>query len=84
MKFTFIVNQSAVVEAGLLGKVTGDDLCLLHYLRGWFNFGRAKIQVVEGRKFVWLHYERAIEDNQNRAASFFSAHRLGRQRNATA
>ncbi len=62
MKFTFVVNQSAVVDAGLLGKVAVDDLCLLHYLRGWFNFGRAKIEVVEGRKFVWLHYERAIEE----------------------
>jgi hypothetical protein len=38
------------------------DLCLLHYLHGWFNFDGAKIQVVEGRKFVWLHAENAIEE----------------------
>jgi hypothetical protein len=62
MKFTFVVSQSGVVDAGLLGKVAVQDLCLLHYLRGWFNFGRAKIGVVEGRKFVWLHAENAIEE----------------------
>ena len=60
MKFTLVVRQAAVVEAGLVGKVTVTDLCFLDYLRGWFFCGGAEIRVVAGQKFVWLHYERAI------------------------
>jgi hypothetical protein len=62
MKFTFVVSQAGVVDAGLVGKVRVQDLCLLHYLRGWFTFAGAKIEVVHGRKFVWLHSEHAIEE----------------------
>lgn len=62
MKYTLVVNQAGVVDADLLGKVGVEDLCLLHYLRGWFNFDGAKIQVVGDLKFVWLHAERTIEE----------------------
>jgi hypothetical protein len=62
MKFTFVLNQKAVFDAGLVGKVRVQDLCLLHYLRGWFNFDGAKTEIVDGRKFVWLYSERAIEE----------------------
>jgi hypothetical protein len=62
MKFTFVVSQAGVVDAGLVGKVRVQDLCLLHYLHGWFDFDGAKIEVVHARKFVWLHSEHAIEE----------------------
>jgi hypothetical protein len=62
MKFTLVVRQAAVVEAGLVGKITVTDLCFLDYLRGWFFCEGAEIRVVGGQKFVWLRYERAIEE----------------------
>ncbi|HTQ50931.1 MAG TPA: hypothetical protein VMJ12_09490 [Candidatus Acidoferrales bacterium] len=62
MKFTLVVRQAAVVDAGLIGKVNANDLCFLDYLRGWLLSQNSKRQVVDGRKFVWIHYERAIEE----------------------
>jgi hypothetical protein len=62
MKYTFVVNQIGAVEAGLVGKVTVTDLCFLDYLRGWFFSKNAKCQIVNGGKFVWVHYERAVEE----------------------
>ncbi|HLX68096.1 MAG TPA: hypothetical protein VKV04_00575 [Verrucomicrobiae bacterium] len=62
MKYTLLVRQAAVVAAGLVGKVTVADLCLLDYLRGWFFCEGAEIRVVEGKKYVWLRYETAIEE----------------------
>jgi hypothetical protein len=56
------VPQAAIVDAGLLGKVSVQDICLLYYLRGWFNFDGAKIEQLDGRKFVWLHSACAIEE----------------------
>jgi hypothetical protein len=62
VKYTLVVRQAAAVEAGLVGKVSFADLGFLDYLRGWFFSQNSKLQVVEGRKFVWLHYERAVEE----------------------
>ena len=62
MKFTLIVRQAAVVEAGLVGKVNVAHLGLLDYLRGWFFCDGAQIGIVDGQKFVWLHAENAIEE----------------------
>jgi hypothetical protein len=62
MKFAFFVNQAAAVKAGLLGKVNVEDLCLLYYLRGWFFWPTSKHEFIQGRKFVWLRYKRAVEE----------------------
>ena len=62
MKYTFVLSQSGVVAARLIGRINVEHLCLLDYLHGWFFSGHAKREWVEGRKFVWLHYERAVEE----------------------
>jgi hypothetical protein len=63
MKFTLVINQKGVVDAGLVGKVNLHALCLLHYLTGWLTIDAAKTKIVNGNKFIWLRYERAIEEN---------------------
>jgi hypothetical protein len=62
MKYTFVINQAGVVRCGLLGRVDIPALCILDYLRGWFFCKEAKRVVVDGREFVWLRYEYAVEE----------------------
>ena len=62
MKFTLIINQAGVVRLGLLGQVDLPALCVLDYLSGWFFCAKAKRAVVEGREFVWVRYEHAVEE----------------------
>jgi len=62
MKFTFVINQAGVVRCGLLGRVDVTALCVLDYLGGWFFCGKAKRATVDGREFVWLRYEHAVEE----------------------
>ena len=62
MKFTLVINQAGVVRCGLLGRVDVIALCVLDYLGGWFFCGKAKRAVVDGREYVWLHYEHAVEE----------------------
>jgi hypothetical protein len=62
MKFTFVINQAGVVRCGLLGRVDVIALCVLDYLRGWFFCKEARRVVVDGREFVWLRYEHAVEE----------------------
>jgi hypothetical protein len=62
VKFTLVIHQARVADAGLVGKVTADDLCLLCYLFGWFTYAKSKVQLLGERKFVWLHFERAVEE----------------------
>ncbi len=62
MKFTFLINQAGVVRCGLLGRVDLPSLCLLDYLGGWFFCDKAKRATVDGKEFVWLHYEHAVEE----------------------
>ncbi len=62
MKFTFVINQAGVVRCGLLGRVDLPALCVLDYLRGWFFCKEARRVVVDGREFVWLRYEHAVEE----------------------
>lgn len=62
MKFTFVINQAGVVRCGLLGRVDVTALCLLDYLCGWFFCGKARRAVVDGREYVWLRYEHAVEE----------------------
>ncbi len=62
MKYTLVVNQAGVVRCGLLGRVDVIGLCVLDYLGGWFFCGKAKRAVVDGREYVWLQYEHAVEE----------------------
>lgn len=62
MKFTLVINQAGVVRCGLLGRVDVTALCVLDYLAGWFFCGKARRAVVDGREFVWLRYEHAVEE----------------------
>lgn len=62
MKYTFLINQAGVVRCELLGHVSLSSLCLLDYLGGWFFCDKAKRATVDGKEFVWLHYEHAVEE----------------------
>jgi len=62
MKFTLVINQKGIVEAGLVGKVNLPGLCLLHYLAGWLTIDAAKTETIDGQKFNWLHYEQAVNE----------------------
>jgi hypothetical protein len=62
MKYSLVIRQHAVVDAGMVGIVRLDGLCVLGYLRGWFDFKGAEIKFLDGKKYVWLHAEQAIED----------------------
>lgn len=62
MKYTFLINQAGVVRCGLLGQVGLPALCVLDYVGGWFFCGKARRVTVEGREFVWLHYEHAVTE----------------------
>lgn len=62
MKFTFVINQAGVVRCGLLGRVDVPALCVLEYIGGWFFCRKARRVVVDGREFVWLRYEHAVEE----------------------
>lgn len=62
MKYTFLINQAGVVRCGLLGRVDLPALCVLDYLSGWFFLDKAKRAVVDGREYVWLKYEHAVEE----------------------
>jgi hypothetical protein len=57
-----MINQAGVVRCGLLGKVDVAALCVLDYLAGWFFSKNAKRATVDGKEFIWLHYEHAVEE----------------------
>lgn len=62
MKYTLIIPQAGVVRAGLIGKVTLADLCVLHYVKGWFFYQRSKRVTVDQQEFVWLDYRNAVTE----------------------
>ena len=62
MKYTFVIPQAGVVRAGLIGKVTLADLCVLNYVEGWFFHRRSKRITVDQQEFVWLKGEHAVSE----------------------
>ncbi len=62
MKYTFIINQAGVVRCDLLGRVDLPALCFLDYLGGWFFSKNARRAVVDGREYIWLRYEHAVDE----------------------
>jgi hypothetical protein len=60
MHWRFEIPQLAIVENGLLEKVSLRGVALLHYLLGWQKCKRAERITVDGRKFVWLDYAHAV------------------------
>ena len=62
MKYTFFINQAGIVRNGLLGSVDLAAWCVLDYLGGWFFSKNAKRVIVDGKEFVWLRYEHAVEE----------------------
>jgi hypothetical protein len=57
-----VINQAGIVRHGLLGSVDLIAWCILDYIGGWFFSRNARRVVVEGREFVWMHYEHAVEE----------------------
>jgi hypothetical protein len=57
MKYTFITNQQAIADAGLLGKTDFVDWAILEYVRAWEG---TKAGQKLGSK-VWISYQHLIE-----------------------
>jgi len=62
VKYTLLIPQAGVVRVGLLNRVTLAELCLLDYFGGWFFCKGAKRATVDGREYVWIQYEHAVEE----------------------
>jgi len=63
VKYTILINQVGVVEAGLEGKTDLVDWAIIDYLQQWYFAERKKTVFVQGgANLVWVNYPHLIEE----------------------
>lgn len=62
MKYTICIPQLAIVEAGLVGRISLEAAAVLDYLRDFYSCKNTRRVDLDGKRFVWLHRPRLIEE----------------------
>lgn len=60
MKYTININQFALFNAGLFGKVDYSDIAILEYLKDFVFYKQHKTIKVQNEEYIWLNYNHLI------------------------
>lgn len=62
MKYTILINQIGIADAGLIGKIDLVDTVILDYLNCWSTSPKRKIGAFEGEEYFWVNFNHLIEE----------------------
>lgn len=61
MKYTININQFALFNAGLYGKVDYSDIAILEYLKDFVYYKDHKAIRIKDNEYIWLNYNHLID-----------------------